>query len=1119
MADRLAHHSPPLSIYDTDQSLPLPQRERVHQPSQTEEGQHCYQPTSKYLLSSSISSLASSSTAEFMSISDLDHSDAPHSSISCLSSTGDQHQIFTKRQQSVQPGSEEIRTMSASSLSKVSSFGASTSSSKSSRSSSPTASSDRMTDSPSRSYFNLTLTKTSSRDSSFNLPPPALGPTFMQGPPTPVEKYGVIGVCAMDSKARSKPCRQILNRLISDGMFETVIFGDKVILDEEIENWPTCDYLISFFSTGFPLDKAIKYANLRKPYLLNDLQSQKLLWDRRLVLDVLDSISVPTPKRLEISRDGGPIVDSVLDKRMQEQGVNIRRGPAPDWKMIDDDTLWVEGETLSKPFVEKPVNGEDHNVYIYYHTSQGGGGRKLFRKVGNKSSEFDASLKFPRTSGSYIYEKFMDTDNYEDVKAYTVGPNFCHAETRKSPVVDGLVRRNTFGKEIRFVTKLTPEEANMAKNIAIAFHQAICGFDLLRVNGKSYVIDVNGFSFVKENQEYYDQCAKMLRSIFIAVRDSQKRMPPSLTLTKPAEQKQQSWKLKGIVYVIRHADRTPKQKLKFSFYSSTFIDLLKEHKEEVIIRGAESLKEVLEATKTAQEEKIEDAGKLTLLAHALDRKMNFAGTKVQIKPVLNGELEVEKVQLILKWGGEPTHSARYQSQDLGDQMRKDTLLMNKRVLENVKVFTSSERRVATSAQIWFASFLDKKEVDPESLIVRKDLLDDSNAAKDLMDKVKKKIKPLLRKGLKPPAQFTWPAKMPEPSVVIQDVVELMNFHSAVMEKNFASRDVNTFQSRWCCGEDPMLFKERWDKLFGEFTTVEKVDPSKISELYDTMKYDALHNRQFLENAFLPPEDDDGERIACARMKSVDAVQKLQQQQQQQPQPQPQPSSKESPLMKGEEFFRKNSNGTGGGMLSDKFQHERFRRLRELYRLTKVLFDYICPQEYGISNDEKLDIGLLTSLPLLKQILADLDCVKKEESGACFAYFTKESHIYTLLNVIYECGIPTKMLRNAIPELDYLTQICFELYESSDGDGSEKQKKYAVRLTLTPGCHCADPLDIQLDSKHCISCMPRRSLTSHLDMDEVSRKFTEHFSRVSLPKRFIPVNISGSISPTTGSEAI
>jgi hypothetical protein len=41
--------------------------------------------------------------------------------------------------------------------------------------------------------------------------------------------------------------------------------------------------LIAFFSTGYPMEKVEEYIRLRRPFLVNDLESQKNLWDRRKV--------------------------------------------------------------------------------------------------------------------------------------------------------------------------------------------------------------------------------------------------------------------------------------------------------------------------------------------------------------------------------------------------------------------------------------------------------------------------------------------------------------------------------------------------------------------------------------------------------------------------------------------------------------------------------------------------------------------------------------------------------------------------------------------------------------------------------------------------------------------
>lgn len=54
-------------------------------------------------------------------------------------------------------------------------------------------------------------------------------------------------------------------------------------------------------------------------------------------------------------------------------------------------------------------------------------------------------------------------------KVYTVGPDYAHAEARKSPALDGKVERDSEGKEVRYPVILNAREKLIAWKVCLAF--------------------------------------------------------------------------------------------------------------------------------------------------------------------------------------------------------------------------------------------------------------------------------------------------------------------------------------------------------------------------------------------------------------------------------------------------------------------------------------------------------------------------------------------------------------------------------------------------------------------------------------------------------------------------
>ncbi|XP_044341603.1 inositol hexakisphosphate and diphosphoinositol-pentakisphosphate kinase VIP2 isoform X3 [Triticum aestivum] len=788
-----------------------------------------------------------------------------------------------------------------------------------------------------------------------------------------------------------------------------------------------------------------------------------------------------------------------------------------------------------------------------------------------------------------------------DVKVYTIGPGYAHAEARKSPVVDGVVMRNSDGKEVRYPVLLTPTEKQIARNVCQAFRQAVCGFDLLRCDlgeARSYVCDVNGWSFVKSSYKYYDDAACILRKMFLDEKAPHIYTIPAhlpWRISEPAQPSDavrnrelgtvgiptQSEELRCVIAVIRHGDRTPKQKVKLKITQEKLLKLMLKYNggkahAEAKLKSALQLQDLLDATRilvprarsgreSDSDAEVEHAEKLRQVRAVLEEGGHFSGIyrKVQLKPSnwahipkSSGEGEEEvpsEALMILKYGGVLTHAGRKQAEELGRYFRNNMypsegpglLRLHSTYRHDLKIYSSDEGRVQMSAAAFAKGLLDLEgDLTPILVsLVSKDssMLDGLQDGTIEISEAKAQLHDIIISSKVAnggdPAGFPWMVDGADVSTnaaqLLTDLAELTKEITSQVKRlsddeneevatdsDSPNHPYDQAKALWrteidmdriaaglpCGSESFLLMFARWKKLERDLYNERKkrFDTTQIPDIYDSCKYDLLHNSHL------------------------------------------------------------NLNG-----------------LHDLFKVSQLLADGVIPNEYGINPKQKLKIGSKIARRLLGKILIDLhntrreitevaaesstrhdpivvsstkrkercyhDSVRNEgfegsstdeksvdldshkETKYCLdpkyanvmdperrvrtrLYFTSESHIHSLMNVLRYCyldeslnGEESLICKNAsdhlfkTKELDYMSYIVLRMFENTEVP-LEDPKRFRIEMTYSRGAdisclESATNTDCFLPDDHTMQIMEPEQLQevgSYLTLDKFD-KMTRPFA--------------------------
>jgi inositol-hexakisphosphate/diphosphoinositol-pentakisphosphate 1-kinase len=556
--------------------------------------------------------------------------------------------------------------------------------------------------------------------------------------------------------------------------------------------------------------------------------------------------------------------------------------------------------------------------------------------------------------------------------------------------------------------------------------------------------------------------------------------------------------LRCVIAVIRHGDRTPKQKLKVKMTEPLILEYFHKHnddpKKDLKIKAKQPMTEFLDTVKTMLNRLDQEAkqaaesgnkkkvnkklvNQLRHMRDVLERwKITGLNRKLQIKPLqFNEDLETgqttcTEVQLILKWGGNLTKLGEKQAITLGKRTRQEMypdspgggiLRLHSTFRHDLKIKTSDEGRVMKTAAAFAKGMLELEGEIPPILVslVHKEkgsmhMLDPSGdkEVKLELDECKEKITANLQKDIdyretteEDREKMVGPASL----VSLNDALaEVGNPRKALMEiyktmgslieqleemldlmgsgdeklieggeglKGDDEEDVALSGVKLYKGETLLELTERWRFIYKRLYDADEdvFDLSRIPDVHDNVRFDVLHNPHL-------------------------------------------------------------------GLSST---------LEKLYELAKSMADCVVPQEYGTTIAEKRSVGVKICSSLLEKVMYDLNIARTDNKVdmryminmdysadlpintmgrriRTRLYFTSESHLHTMLNVLRFAGGDEvrpllsehgyNVINNA-RELCYLTQIFIRLFEDTQRS-MEDPRRFRVEILFSPGA-TATPLHI------------------------------------------------------------